>query len=82
MVSWVARSIGKKKAFIIIFIIAIVSTGAIYLLNSDQLGLLFFLQITGSITGGPLSVLIWAMYADTADYNEWKTGRKRTYANQ
>ena len=78
MVSWVARSIGKKKAFIIIFIIAIVSTGAIYLLNADQLGLLFFLQITGSITGGPLSVLIWAMYADTADYNEWKRGRRAT----
>ncbi len=78
MVSWIARLIGKKKAFIIIFIVAIVSTGAIYLLNSNQLGLLFFLQITGSITGGPLSVLIWAMYADTADYNEWKRGRRAT----
>jgi len=78
MVSWVARLIGKKKAFIVIFVIAIVSTGANYLLSSNQLGLLFFLQITGSITGGPLSVLIWAMYADTADYNEWKRGRRAT----
>ena len=78
MVSWVARLIGKKKAFIVIFVIAIVSTGANYLLSSNQLGLLFFLQITGSITGGPLSVLIWAMYADTADYNEWKHGRRAT----
>ena len=78
MVSWVAKLLGKKKAFIIIFIIAIVSTGAIYFLSSDQLGLLFFLQITGSMTGGPLSVLIWAMYADTADYNEWKHGRRAT----
>ena len=78
MVSWFARLIGKKKAFIIIFIIAIVSTAANYLLSADQLGLLFFLQITGSLTGGPLSVLIWAMYADTADYNEWKRGRRAT----
>jgi GPH family glycoside/pentoside/hexuronide:cation symporter len=78
MVSWFARLIGKKKAFIIIFIIAIVSTGANYFLSSDQLGWLFFLQITGSMTGGPLSVLIWAMYADTADYNEWKRGRRAT----
>ena len=30
------------------------------------------------MTGGPLSVLIWAMYADTADYNEWKRGRRAT----
>jgi len=40
--------------------------------------LIFLFQITGSITGGPLSVLIWAMYADTADYAEWKRGRRTT----
>jgi GPH family glycoside/pentoside/hexuronide:cation symporter len=77
-VSWFAKLVGKKRAFIIIFIVAIVSTGAVYFLSAEQLGLLFFLQITGSITGGPLSVLIWAMYADTADYNEWKRGRRAT----
>ena len=30
------------------------------------------------MTGGPLSVLLWAMYADTADYGEWKNGRRAT----
>jgi GPH family glycoside/pentoside/hexuronide:cation symporter len=40
--------------------------------------LLFLFQITGSMTGGPLSVLLWAMYADTADYGEWKRGRRAT----
>jgi glycoside/pentoside/hexuronide:cation symporter, GPH family len=78
LISWFARLVGKKKAFISIFIIAIISTGAVYFLNSDQLGLLFFLQFASSITSGPLSVLIWAMYADTADYNEWKRGRRST----
>jgi GPH family glycoside/pentoside/hexuronide:cation symporter len=77
-VSWFAKLIGKKKAFIVIFIIAILSTGANYLLSAGQLGWLFFLQITGSMTGGPLSVLIWAMYADSADYGEWKRGRRTT----
>ncbi|MBN1302493.1 MAG: MFS transporter [Melioribacteraceae bacterium] len=78
MVSWFAKKVGKKKAFMILFVVAIVSTGAIYFLTADQLGLIFFLQITGSMTGGPLSVLIWAMYADTADYAEWKRGRRAT----
>jgi len=78
MVSWVAKSIGKKKAFIIIFIIAIASTAPVYFLGPDQLLLIYILQITGSMTGGPLSVLIWAMYADTADYGEWKRGRRAT----
>lgn len=73
-----SRWIGKKKAFVIMFIIAIVSTAAVYFLGEKQLGLIFFLQITGSMTGGPLSVLLWAMYADTADYAEWKNGSRAT----
>jgi GPH family glycoside/pentoside/hexuronide:cation symporter len=27
---------------------------------------------------GPVSVLQWSMYTDTADYSEWKTGRRAT----
>ncbi len=78
MVSWVANKIGKKRAFTYIFLIAIFSTGIIYFIPANRLGLLFFFQITGSLTGGPLSVLLWAMYADTADYAEWKNGRRAT----
>ena len=78
LVSWFAKKVGKKNAFMIIFIVAIFSTGIVYFLGPDQLLLIFFFQITGSITGGPLSVLIWAMYADTADYGEWKRGRRAT----
>jgi GPH family glycoside/pentoside/hexuronide:cation symporter len=78
LVSWFAKMVGKKKAFIIIFIVAIVSTAAVYFLSARQLALIYLFQITGSLTGGPLSVLLWAMYADTADYAEWKRGRRAT----
>ncbi len=78
MVSWFARKLGKKRAFMFIFAVAILSTAANFFLRPDQLALLFFFQITGSMTGGPLSVLLWAMYADTADYGEWKRGRRTT----
>ena len=78
LVSWFARIIGKKRAFISIFVVAIVSTAAFYFLSSRQIALIFLFQITGSLTGGPLSVLLWAMYADTADYAEWKRGRRTT----
>ncbi len=77
-VSWFAKVVGKKKAFVILFIIAIASTASFYFLRAEQIGLIFILQITGSMTGGPLSVLLWAMYADTADYAEWKRGRRAT----
>ncbi len=78
LISWVARLLGKKRAFLIIFIISIFSTAIYYFLTPNQMGLIFFFQFTGSITGGPLSVLLWAMYADTADYGEWKNGRRAT----
>jgi Na+/melibiose symporter-like transporter len=78
LVSWFANIVGKKTAFVTLFVIAIASTGAVYFLRANQISLLFLLQITGSMTGGPLSVLLWAMYADTADYAEWKRGRRAT----
>lgn len=78
LVSWFAKIVGKKKAFIILLSISVIGYGGFYFCNPEQLGLIFFLQILGSISGGPLSVLIWAMYADTVDYNEWKRGRRTT----
>jgi len=77
-VIWFAKVIGKKNAFLILFTVAIISTGSYFFLTAKQMGLIFLFQVTGSFTGGPLSVLVWAMYADTADYNEWKRGRRTT----
>lgn len=78
IINWFAKVVGKKKAFMIFFTIAILSTATFYVLSADQLTLIFLLQIIGSMTGGPLSVLLWAMYADTADYGEWKNGTRAT----
>lgn len=78
LVSWIAKTIGKKTTFVVLLIIAIVSTASLYFMTAEQIGLIFVLQIVGSVTGGPLSVLLWAMYADTADYAEWKRGRRAT----
>jgi GPH family glycoside/pentoside/hexuronide:cation symporter len=75
---WIANALGKKKAFILLFIVAIVSTALFFFLKPEQIILMFILQILGSFTGGPLTPLIWAMYADTADYSEWKNGRRAT----
>ena len=78
VVLWLAKIFGKKEVFVALFVIAIASTAGFYFLRAEQLSLVFILQITGSMTGGPLSVLLWAMYADTADYAEWKRGRRTT----
>ena len=77
-VGWFAGKVGKKAAFIMLFLAAIASTAAFYWLKPDQINAMFVLQFVGSAVGGPLSVLLWAMYADTADYGEWKKGRRAT----
>ena len=75
---WIAKSLGKKKALIALFIISVISTSFLYVLPPQAVIMMFLLQIIGSFTGGPLTPLLWAMYADTADYSEWKNGRRAT----
>ncbi|MFA5057202.1 MAG: MFS transporter [Opitutaceae bacterium] len=78
LLAWLVKRIGKKSAFILLFAVSAVCTSAFYLLQPGQLPVMFVLQAAGSITGGPLAALVWAMFADTADYGEWKHGRRAT----
>ncbi len=78
LVPWFAKLVGRKSAVIILFVSALFFTGAFYFFKPDNLMLIFVFQILGSVTGGPISALIWVLYADTADYSEWKTGRRAT----
>lgn len=73
-----AKKIGKKRAFLILFATAAACTAIFFLLKPEEVILMFIFQAIGSFAGGPLSPLIWAMYADAADYSEWKTGRRAT----
>ena len=78
LVPFYAKWVGRKVAFVSMFVVAILSTAAFCFFKPDQLALIFGVNLIGSITGGPLSALLWAMYADTADYAEWKRGRRAT----
>ena len=78
LVPWFAKIAGRKRAVVILFVTALVCTGAFYFLGPKDITWIFIFQAVGSITGGPISTLLWVMYADTADYSEWKTGRRAT----
>jgi GPH family glycoside/pentoside/hexuronide:cation symporter len=73
-----ASKLPKKSMFIGLFVMQILTTAAYLFLQPGQLGAIFILEIVGNFLGAPLPVLMWAMYADTADYGEWKTGRRTT----
>jgi GPH family glycoside/pentoside/hexuronide:cation symporter len=77
-VGWIARRIGKKKAFLLLFTAANLLTFSFLFYTPNHLFLIMAAQVVGSFAGGPLTPLIWAMYADAADYSEWKNHRRAT----
>ncbi len=69
-----------EKRVLLMFLMA--TTGvlsvAFFFIPSDRIAWMFGLQIAIGLVLGPKSPLAFAMYADTADYNEWRTGRRAT----
>ncbi len=78
LIQYVTPYTGRKKAFIGCMLIGAAALFASFFVRPDQLLLLYGYHVVYSITTGPTSALLWAMFADTADYSEWKTGRRAT----
>lgn len=49
-----------------------------FFLQPDNVILMYTLNVLVSFFFGSVSVLQWAIYTDTADYGEWKFGRRAT----
>lgn len=69
---------GKKLLMIGMNLGTAVCTALFYFLEPDQVGWMYALAILGAFISGPSPVLLWAMYADVADYSEWKHRRRAT----
>lgn len=73
-----ARNFGKKAVAVTGFALSTACALAFYLLSPASVGAMVALTIIGSIVYAPTIPLVWAIYADVADYSEWKTGRRFT----
>jgi GPH family glycoside/pentoside/hexuronide:cation symporter len=49
-----------------------------FVIPPEQYWLMVVVNAVGTFIIGPTPALVWAMYADTADYGEWKSGRRTT----
>lgn len=78
LTSLIASRLPKRPMFIGFFILSILCTASYHFLPPGELAAIFVIEAIGNFAGAPLPVLLWAMYADTADYGEWKTGRRTT----
>lgn len=77
-IAGIATKFPKKPTFVVLFLVAILSTAVYFVLPREQIFWLFVFDLVGPAASAPLPVLLWSMYADTADYGEWKTGRRTT----
>jgi glycoside/pentoside/hexuronide:cation symporter, GPH family len=73
-----AVKFGKKTVAICGFGLAALGSLAFYLLGPTNVNGMVLLTILNAICYAPTIPLIWAIYADVADYSEWKTGRRFT----
>jgi GPH family glycoside/pentoside/hexuronide:cation symporter len=74
----IANRIGKKRTYMGAMAIASVLSVLFYWLGKEQLAMIFAFQFVISICAGVVFPLLWSMYADIADYSEWKNGRRAT----
>ena len=78
LLNWFARPLGKKRTIGILVALTLVSNAAFYVLKPNQLAAMFSWNLLGGFSSAPLFALLWSMFADAADYSEWKTGRRAT----
>ena len=76
--SQLAKVFGKKRLFMMAIGIGGLVIGGFYIAGPSDIVLMFALQIVSSFIIGFNSPLVFAMFADTADDAEWRTGRRTT----
>jgi GPH family glycoside/pentoside/hexuronide:cation symporter len=75
---FLAKKFGKKRLYIFVMAASTVLTCLFYFIPREQIVLIFAMNIITMLIMAPQAPLLWAMYADTADYSEWKNKRRAT----
>ena len=79
LTSTISRRVGGKKTM---YAALMAGSGLLtlvfFLVPASAPGWIIGLNVVIAFIQAPNSPLVWAMYADTADYGEWKYGRRNT----
>ncbi len=78
LTNFFASRFGKRNLYIALMGVTTVLTTLFYFVPRENIVAVFGLHIAISFFLAPTAPLIWAMYADTADYSEWKWNRRAT----
>ncbi len=75
---FIAGKADKRRWSVALCAITGVCFAVSYWLPPENYVLMLVFNIFATFCMGPTSALVWAMYADVADYGEWKFGRRST----
>ena len=72
------KKFGKRNTYIASNVLSGLAVLALFFPSPDQYYIAYGLSALVGFLNGPGVPILWAMYADTADYAEWKFGRRAT----
>ncbi|MEK9589390.1 MAG: MFS transporter [Gammaproteobacteria bacterium] len=75
---WLVERFEKRNLLIVLSLLNAASFVAFFFVPPEAFWTMVVINVVGSVINGPTPALVWAMYADTADYGEWKSGRRTT----
>jgi len=73
-----AKRFGKRNVFLASSLLSGFFFICLYLPGANNITMIYILNILAKMAYAPAVPLLWTMLADTADYSEWKTGRRST----
>ncbi|WP_221030409.1 MFS transporter [Actomonas aquatica] len=75
---YLTKRFDKRTLYIWFMVLQGASYAAIYFVPADNFSLTMVFHLLGMFCAGPGPVIVFAMYADVADYSEWKNNRRAT----
>ncbi len=73
-----AKKFGNRNVFIASSILSGIFFALLFIPGESDITLIYIFNILAKISYAPAVPLLWTMIADTADYSEWKNGRRAT----
>ncbi len=75
---YLSKKLGKRKLFIVSLILSGLLTVAFYWVPKGNLSAIFILGCSAEFFAAMMPTLFFTMLGDSADYSEWKNGRRAT----
>lgn len=74
----VDKWVGKRNGVMILTLLNALTVIGFFFIPREATVTMFVVNLIGSFLAGPTPALVWALYADVADYGERKFGRRAT----